>query len=221
MKKIRVVLADDHTMFRDGLRMILRGVEDIEIVGEASDGEEVLELVDGCTPDVVVMDVHMKKLNGVRATQLLMERSSPPAVIILTMSDQNDYLFEAIRAGVRGYYLKESDGETLIAGIRHAAAGKLMLDPALGHRVIQKFQQDVRLPSAQGLASLSERESEILCLVANGTSNAHIAETMELSEKTIKNQLSGIFRKLGLENRTQAAIYALRHGLVTLEELEL
>ena len=221
MRKIQVVLADDHTMFREGLRKLLRDVEDIEIVGEASDGEEALQIVEELQPDVVVMDVHMKRMNGVRTTQLLLERPSPPAVIILTMSYQNDYLFEAIRAGVRGYYLKESDAETLIAGIRHAAAGELMLDPALGQRVIQKFQQDARPIPSQGLAALSERESEILRLVASGTSNALIAESMELSEKTIKNHLSGIFRKLGLENRTQAAIYALRHGLITLEELEI
>lgn len=221
MHKIRIVLVDDHTMFREGLRTIFRGIEDIEIVGEASDGPEALELVAELNPDVVVMDVHMKRMNGVRTTQLMLERPMPPAVIILTMSYQNDYLFDAIRAGVRGYYLKESDAETLITGIRHAAAGELMLDPALGQRVIQRFQQDARPILSQGLAALSERESEILRLVASGTSNSHIAAVLELSEKTIKNQLSAIFRKLELENRTQAAIYALRHGLVTLEELDI
>lgn len=220
MAKIRVLLADDHTMFREGLRYLFARTPDIEVVGEAADGEDVLALLPDLKPDVIVMDIHMKKMNGLRTTQLLSRTPNPPAIIILTMSYQNDYLFEAIRAGAKGYYLKESDAENLISGIRQAAAGELVLDPALAQRVMQKLQQFPNASPEQGLTALSEREIDILRRVASGTSNADIATTMELSEKTIKNQLSIIFRKLGIENRTQAAIYALRHGLVTLEELE-
>lgn len=219
---IRVLLVDDHTLFRQGIRHILQSAAGLEVVGEAEDGEQACSLVDSLTPDVVVMDVHMPRMDGVRATRTLMQRDRPPAIIILTMSRQDDYLFEAIKAGARGYYLKDSDASELVEAIHQAAAGEMVLEPALAQRVLREFRQ---LSSGgtgpSGLSSLEDREIDILRRVAAGHTNQAIGDALGLSEKTIKNQLSMIFQKLRLDNRTQAAIYALRHGLVTLEELEL
>jgi two-component system, NarL family, response regulator LiaR len=217
---IRVLLADDHTLFRQGVKQILRSYQGIEVVGEAENGEEACQLVDELSPDVVVMDMHMPRMDGVRATRAIMQCNKPPAIIILTMSKQDDYVFEAIKAGARGYYLKDADYRALIEAIETAAAGETVLEPSLAQRVLREFRNPTGAHQrVTGLSALDDREIDILRRVAGGQTNQSIGEALQLSEKTIKNQLSQIFHKLQLENRTQAAIYALRHGLVTLEEL--
>jgi NarL family two-component system response regulator LiaR len=217
---IRVLLADDHTLFRQGVRQILRSYQGIEVVGEAEDGEEACQLTFELQPDVVVMDMHMPRMDGVRATRTIMQHTRPPAIIILTMSRQDDYVFEAIKAGARGYYLKDADSRVLIEAIETAAAGETVLEPSLAQRVLREFRNPTGAHQrVNGLSSLDDREIDILRRVAAGQTNQAIGEALGLSEKTIKNQLSQTFQKLQLENRTQAAIYALRHGLVTLEEL--
>lgn len=217
---IRVLLADDHTMFRQGIRHVLQAQEGIEVVGEAMDGEMACQLVSELRPDVLLLDVHMPKMDGVRATRAIMQGPKPPAIIILTMSKQDDYVFEAIKAGARGYYTKDSDVSLLLRAVEQAALGEVLLDPSMTQRVLQTFRQ---LPSSRaanvGVAALEDREIDILRRVAAGDSNQEIGVALGLSEKTIKNQLSFIFQKLNLNNRTQAAIYSLQHGLISLEEL--
>lgn len=219
---IRILLVDDHTMFRQGIRQILQAQEEFEVVGEAENGQQACELAADLSPDVVVMDVHMPVMDGVKATRALMQLEPAPAIIILTMSKHDDYVFEAIKSGARGYYMKDSDSAELIEAIHLAAAGETMLEPPMVQRVLRELRSISSGGGPQsGVALLDEREVEILRLVAAGHTNQAIGEALELSEKTIKNQLSAIFQKLQLDNRTQAAIFALRHGLVTLEELEL
>lgn len=221
-KAIRVLLVDDHTMFRQGIKYILLNNDevDIDVVGEAANGKQACDLVDELQPDVVVMDVHMKEMDGVRATRKIMDKPEPPAIVMLTMSKQDDYVFEAIKAGARGYYLKDSDSSELIEAIKLAAQGEMILSPELAQRVLREFRHITTTGDVKsGLASLGDREIDILRQVAAGHTNLAIANNLGLSEKTIKNQLSGVFSKLKIANRTQAAIYALRHGLVTLEEL--
>lgn len=219
---IRVLLVDDHTMFRQGIKYILVNNPDvnIDVVGEAANGKEACDLVDELQPEVVVMDVHMKEMDGVRATRKIMDKPEPPAIVMLTMSKQDDYVFEAIKAGARGYYLKDSDSSELIQAIQLAAQGEMILSPELAQRVLREFRHITTTGDVKsGLSSLGDREIDILRQVAAGHTNLIIANNLGLSEKTIKNQLSGVFSKLKIANRTQAAIYALRHGLVTLEEL--
>ena len=219
---VRVLLADDHTMFRQGMRQILsqRAKDSIEVIGEASNGREACEQVSKLQPDVVVMDVHMPKMDGVRATRNIMKAPNPPAVVLLTMSKQDDYLFEAIKAGAHGYYQKDSDVDDLILAITKAAKEEVILSPELANRVLQEFRYISSTGNTKtGLASLQDREIDILRHVAAGKTNLTIARDMGLAEKTIKNLLSIVFNKLNITNRTQAAIYALRNGLVTLEDL--
>lgn len=219
---VRVLLADDHTMFRQGMRKILKAKApgSIEVIGEAVNGLEACEQVSKLQPDVVVMDVHMPKMDGVRATRTIMKEPNPPAVVLLTMSKQDDYLFEAIKAGAHGYYQKDSDVEDLISAIEKAANEEVILSPELANRVLQEFRYISSTGNTKtGLASLQDREIDILRHVAAGKTNLTIAHDMGLAEKTIKNQLSIVFNKLNISNRTQAAIYALRNGLVTLEQL--
>lgn len=217
---LRVLLADDHMMFRQGIRSILDSQPDLEVVGEAENGEQACKLAAELQPDVVVMDVHMPKMDGVRATRTIMTNPKPPAIVILTMSKQDDYVFEAIKAGARGYFQKDGDAADLIDAIHLAAAGEMILSPELAQRVLREFRHLTSAGEVKvGLSALDEREIDILRRVAAGYTNDAIGKALGLSEKTIKNQLSLIFQKLKLENRTQAAIYALRHGLVTIEEL--
>lgn len=217
---VRVLLADDHQMFRQTMKNYLDNQDGIEVVAEARNGEEAFQQVTSLNPDVVIMDVHMPEMDGVRATRKIMELDSPPAVVLLTMSKQDDYLFQAIKAGAQGYHQKDEDVENLIGAIKLAADGEMMLSPEMAQRVLQEFRKMATSGSSKkGMSALGDREIDILRLVTAGYTNQQIAQTLGLAEKTIKNQLSIIFTKLELKNRTQAAIFALRHGLVTLEEL--
>ena len=220
---IRILIADDHTMFRQGLRRLLEAVPDFEVVGEASNGEEVCNLAATLKPDIVLMDIHMPHLDGVQATRYIAKHIEDIKVIILTMSREKDYVLEAIKSGASGYFLKESDVNDLIAAIRAVARGETILEPALAQRVLQEFRQNTpsRRRHSELLELLDEREIQILRGVAHGWTNQEIAERLGLSEKTVKNHLSVIFRKLQLENRTQAAIYALQKGLVPLDEISI
>jgi DNA-binding NarL/FixJ family response regulator len=217
---VRVLLADDHQMFRQTMSRYLNDQHGIEVIAEARNGEEALDKVKSLNPDVVIMDVHMPEVDGVRATRDIMELENPPAVVLLTMSKQDDYLFQAIKAGAQGYHQKDEDVANLIEAIRLAADGEMMLSPEMAQRVLQEFRKMATSGSSKkGMSALGDREIDILRLVTAGYTNQQIAEALGLAEKTIKNQLSIIFTKLELKNRTQAAIFALRHGLVTLEEL--
>lgn len=215
--KIRVLLVDDHTLVRQGLRQLLEIESDIVVVGEASDGSEVSARVQELQPDVILMDINMPIVDGVAATRQTLKEFPDIGIIILTMYRQDQYVFEAVRAGARGYLLKSSKSHEVTAAIRAVASGSALIDPMIAGNLLKEFQRLVPATSTGtgpgGLEELTERETEILKLVSTGASNKEIANALYLSEKTVKNYLSTIFRKLQLNDRVQAATYAVRQGI--------
>ncbi|APD08902.1 MULTISPECIES: response regulator [Thermus] len=216
---IRVLLADDHALFRQGLKSLLEAEGDFRVVGEAKDGWEAMRHALEAKPDVILMDIQMPGLDGVQATQAILKEWPEAKVIILTMYRQDAYVFEAVKAGARGYLLKDTDAQELIEAIRRVHAGEVLLDAELAGRIIQDFRAK-KEAQAPLHAELSEREVQILKLVAQGYTNLEIAAELGLSEKTVRNRLSEIFQKLHLNNRTQAALYAIREGLAQPEPEE-
>ncbi|HEY3284588.1 MAG TPA: response regulator transcription factor [Armatimonadota bacterium] len=217
MEKIRVLLADDHPLVLEGLSSILRAEEDIEVVGQARSGEELIRLTEELAPDVVLSDVRMPEMDGVEATRAIKARHPSVQVVILTVCEDESYIFRAVKAGALGYILKDVATNQLARAVRLAARGESMIDPAIAARVLQEFTKlSDRLESGSVYAQLTAREMETLRLVASGASNKEIAKALSIGEKTVKNHLSSIFAKLQVNDRTQALIYALRHGMVSL-----
>ena len=212
---IRVLVADDHDLFRSGLRGLLEGAG-LVVVGEASRGDEAVRAVGEFAPDVVVMDLNMPVLDGVHATREIVSSSPLTRIVVLTVSDQEEDVMDAILAGACGYLLKSSSIEQLVAGIHAAAVGESLVSPHIAAKVLQRLRAgSTDTASAETIrAELSEREVEVLKLVAAGLENAEIAAKLHISPKTVKNHLSNIFMKLQFENRIQAAVYAVRSGLV-------
>ncbi len=213
---IRVLLCDDQALVRSGFRMILEAREDIEVVGEAQDGAQALELARRRRPDVILMDVRMPRLDGVEATRRLAEAGSEARVLILTTFDLDEYVYEALRAGASGFLLKDVQPAQLVEAIRVVARGEALLAPTVTRRLLDRFAQ--ALPASPGepppeLSSLTERELEVLGLLAGGLSNAELAERLFLSETTVKTHVSSILRKLGLRDRVQAVVAAYQAGL--------
>jgi DNA-binding NarL/FixJ family response regulator len=213
---IRVVVADDQEMVRVGFRLLLDRVEGVEVVGEAEDGARAVEEVRRLEPDVVLMDIRMPHLDGLAATREVLEHSRGTRVIILTTFDEDDYVYDALRAGASGFLLKSSPPERLVTAIRTVAAGEALLDPAVTRRVIEEFgRQPVRgTATAPGLERLTERELEVLGQVARGLSNAEIAAELVVAEATVKTHVARMLAKLGLRDRVQVVVYAYEHGLV-------
>ena len=214
---ISVVLVDDQEMIRSGLRLILEAEGDIEVVGEASDGAAAVEVVRWRRPDVVLMDVQMPNVDGIEATRRIVAAATEPSprVVILTTFDLDEYVFEALRAGASGFLLKNAPAADLIAAIRVVAGGEALLAPAVTRRVIAAFGgRRAPAEAAKDLARLSEREREVLLLVARGRSNAEVARELTLGEATVKTHLSSLFAKLGLRDRVEAVIYAYETGLI-------
>jgi DNA-binding NarL/FixJ family response regulator len=214
---IRVLLCDDQALVRSGFRMILEEREDIEVVGEAEDGLQALELVRWRRPDVILMDVRMPSLDGVEATRRLVAAGTEARIVILTTFDLDEYVYEALRAGASGFVLKDAQPAQLVEAIRVVARGEALLAPTVTRRLLDRFAH--ALPSASGepppeLASLTERELEVLAMLASGLSNAELAERLFLSEATVKTHVSSILRKLGLRDRVQAVVLAYQAGLV-------
>lgn len=219
---IRVLLVDDHDLFREGLRELLQSQAEIEIVGEVSDGLQVERAVEETRPDVILMDVSMPVADGVSTTRALLARRPELGVIFLTMHAEEKVVFKAIEAGARGYLLKNARINEVAHAIRVVSSGASLIDATLATRVLQEFR---RLSTQSGKpetpAGLSETEVKMLRLVASGLSNKEIARRMCFAEATVKNRLSVIFDKLQVEDRTQAAIYALTHGIGPCGEDEL
>ncbi|MCX8061299.1 MAG: response regulator transcription factor [Anaerolineales bacterium] len=216
---IRVLIADDHRLFRQGLRHVFEGCKEIEVVGEAENGRQAVNLARRLKPDVVLMDINMPILDGVQATHLIGEASPTSRVIILTMYRQDQYVFEAIKAGARGYLLKDIDENQLIEAIFAVQRGEALIDPSLAARLLDEFRRLSSQISAQSeLEELNEGEMKVLRLVAQGADNKTVAERLNLSERTVANRLSEIYRKLHVNSRTQAALVALRKGWAKLEE---
>lgn len=211
MTPTRLLLADDHRMFRQGLRELLERKTTFEVVGEASTGREALELTARLQPDIVLLDIQMPDMDGVAVARQLAQTAPHVKLIMLTMYRHEQHLVEAIRAGARAYLLKDADAAELIDVIHRVARGELVLDPALTARVFDAVRR-----GGDGLPEpLTERERDILQLLAAGHDNRTIASQLHLSEKTVGNRLSEIFQKLGVTNRTQAALVAIQRGLIS------
>jgi DNA-binding NarL/FixJ family response regulator len=214
--KIRVLLADDQRLMRDGLRTLLELEADLEVVGEAENGRAVVDLAVDLHPDVILMDVRMPEVDGVEATRQLTTRLPECKVIILTTFDDESIIFEGLRAGALGYLLKDVSGAELAAAIREVYRGGALIQPSVARKVLAEFS---RLPAAQAPSPvlpgdiLTDREIEILKLVARGLSNKEIALRLSLTEGTVKNYVSGILQKLGVQDRTQAALKARELGI--------
>ena len=212
---LRVLLVDDHDLFRTGLRNLLEE-HGLAIVGEASTGLEAVRLVRELTPDVVVMDLNMPGISGVEATRQVTSFAPLTRVIVLTISDQDEDVMNAIVAGACGYLLKDASMDDLIKGIASAAVGESLISPHIAAKVLQRVRSTAA--DAEGAetirAELSDREIEVLKLIANGKDNAMIAGELHISPKTVKNHISNILMKLQIENRIQAAVYAVRSGIV-------
>jgi NarL family two-component system response regulator LiaR len=210
--QVRAVVVDDHDLFRRGLRGLLED-QGISVVGEAADGAEGVRLAVHSRPDVVVMDLNMPVMGGVEATRRLAEQAPETSVLVLTVTEDDEAAFDAIAAGAAGFLLKDASIAEIAAGVRAAAAGESQLSPRVAGGLVKRLREG-GAAAAEGETRLSERELEVLRLVAEGKENSEIAEALVLSVATVKSHVSSVLTKLGLENRIQAAVYAARRGLV-------
>ena len=212
---IRVLVADDQVLVRDGFRSIIEREPDLTVVGEASDGREAIGLTRSLRPDVVVMDIQMPGLDGLAASERLLAEADAPRILILTTFDRNEYVYRAMRAGASGFLLKDVRSGQLTEAIRTVALGEALLSPSITRRLIEDF---VRLPppgtGASGLPGLTEREADVVRLVARGLSNAEIAQELFLSTATIKTHINRVLAKLGLRDRVQLVVRAYESGLI-------
>lgn len=215
MAKIRVVIADDHAVVREGIKMILGREPDIEIVGEANNGREALELVAKTRPHVVVMDISMPEMGGVEATRRVKEAYPKVNVLALTMHEDESYVFQLLKAGASGYVLKRGAAQDLVQAIRSAARGEAFLYPSVARSVLADYLKRVEAgEDRQRFDGLTEREREILALIAEGLSNQEIAQKLYISIKTVQTHRTHIMEKLDLHNRAQLVRYAIRKGLI-------
>jgi DNA-binding NarL/FixJ family response regulator len=210
---IRVLVADDQSMVRAGFRMLLAGEEDIEVVAEASNGLEAIDKAARFKPAVVLMDIRMPELDGLEATRRILAADDAARILILTTFDLDEYVYEALRSGASGFVLKDDSPEQLLAAIRTVAGGDALLSPAITKRVIQKFARTPRPSPPKELDDLSEREREVFRLIAQGLSNAEIAQGLYISETTVKTHITHILQKLNLRDRVQAVVLAYQTGV--------
>ena len=215
---IRVLLVDDQELVRSGLTRILRRRDGFLVVGECEDGDQVVAAVDEYGPDVVVMDLRMRRMSGIEATAELRRRADPPPVLVLTTFDDDELLSGALRAGAAGFLLKDSPAEDVVRGVAAVAAGHALLDPAVTGRVLDRFRATpdaVPAAPAEAIEELTARECEVLELMGRGLSNGEIASTLVISEVTVKSHVGRIFTKLDLRDRAAAIVYAFDRGLVS------
>jgi DNA-binding NarL/FixJ family response regulator len=212
---IRVALADDHTLFRQGLRNLLEMEPDIEVVGEAVNGAQAQELARTARPNVFLIDINMPIIDGIAATREIVRADPSIGVIVLTMFPEDGYVIRAVTAGARGYLLKDAESVHVVDAVRTVAAGHSQIDPGMTTKLLQEFRRIAQQSGHESaLGGLTQREIELLRLIAGGRSNKEIAHELRLAESTVKNKLSVLFQKLDAKDRTQAAIYAMSHGLL-------
>lgn len=210
MELVRILIADDHTLFRDGVRALLHSIPDFQVVGEAATGEQVISQARALQPDVILMDLQMPGVNGIEATRRIVQTSPHIGILVVTMFQDDDSVFAAMRAGARGYILKGADQEEMLRAIRAAASGQALFGPEIAKRLMSFFS-GARSP--QIFPELTDREREILQLIAQGFNNPEIAERLAIAPKTVRNHISNIFSKLQVADRTQAIIKARDAGM--------
>lgn len=210
---IRVLIADDQALVRSGFAYIIDAQADMEVVGEAEDGLAAIELARHLDPDVVVMDIRMPQVDGIEATRRIIRAGSSAKVLVLTTFDLDEHLYAAMTAGASAFLLKDAPPEQLVAGIRMVAAGEALVAPAITRRLIERFVERGQ-PDSQLLATLTDREREILALVARGHTNGEIADGLHLADATVKTHVSRVYAKLGVRDRAQAVVVAYEEGLV-------
>ena len=213
--EIRIIICDDQSIVCEGLRAILANVPEIDVVGTASNGKELINLLPDLMPDIVLMDLKMPIMNGIQATKIIREQFPQIHVLVLTTFDTDEWVLDAIRSGAAGYLLKDTPKENLVEAIFDTVKGRGHIDPQVAPKVLSHVSQQPKLsmPDQKLLSELSEREREILQLLAQGYNNAEISQTLFLSDGTVKNYMSTIFGKLNVSDRTQAALFAVRAGL--------
>lgn len=226
MNRIRILLVDDHPLFRQGIRWTLEGQHDMEVVGEVSDGQGAIQQADFLTPDVIVCDINLPGMNGLEVTRILRRRHPQCAIIVLTMHQDDEQLFNSIRVGAAAYATKDISPEELVSMVRRVGHGEYLINenvlsrPFVASRVLDEFRELSQVDSATEsvFSPLTPREVEILDCVARGNSNKEIARLLSISDQTVKNHITSILRKLAVNDRTQAVIYALRHGWIKIAD---
>lgn len=219
MSKITVVIADDHELFRQGTRNLIENEEDIEVVGEAVNGKEAIEMVEKLKPDIVLMDISMPEVNGIEATKRIKIIRPSTAVIILTAYDNDKYISALLEAGAAGYLLKNVRGTELINAIRSVFTGESVLHPVIAQKVLSRFASDKGKHEPVQDIEISERELEILKLAAKGMSNQDIADSVFVSRRTVQTHLANIFRKMDVSSRTEAVLRSIKTGLLSIDDL--
>ena len=217
MEPIRVLLADDHTLFRKGVRTILEQMQGLEVVGEAANGQEAVTQARELVPDAILMDIKMPVISGIEATQNILKENPHIGIVLVTMFDDPESVFSGMRAGARGYVLKEAEPEELRIAIDAACRGEFILCPIIAKKVLEHFRKDPKPQSWKTpYEELTQRELQVLQLAADGLSNKETAAKLVISEKTVKNHTANIFSKLQVNDRTQAILHGLRRGLITM-----
>lgn len=211
--KITVLIADDHALMRQGLKQILELEEDIEVIGLAVDGEDTIRKSQRLKPDVILLDINMPQMNGIQALRRLKDMGTDSKVIMLTIHEDREYLFETINIGASGYVLKDAESASLIKAIRDVYNGESYIHPTLASALVKEYNKKGKIDDEYSKDRLTRREYEVLSLIAEGKNNREIAEDLFISEKTVKNHVSNIFKKIEVNDRTQAAIYAYKHNI--------
>lgn len=221
MTKIRILIADDHRVVREGLAAILKSRNDMDVVGEAINGFEVIEKTKALKPDVILMDISMPQMNGVEATRAVRKISPEIGIVVLTMHDDDATIFELVRTGVHGYLLKDADSSEIIQAIQSIYKGESIIHPSIARKILGEFSQlgpEQLKKAPRQMYNLSGREVDVLRRVAKGKTNKEIASELHLSEKTIKNHVRNIFHKMGVYDRTEAAMKGVQEGIIDLEQ---
>ena len=213
MDRITILIADDHTLFRRGIRKMLEDEEDLAVVGEAANGAEALQLVHEHVPDVVLMDIQMPEMDGIEVTRILYREMPHLGIVFITMYEDDEFVFRGLQAGGRGYILKDADPDTMLRAIRAVAKGESLLGPTIALKVMRQFS-GMEKANEVVVDKLTPREVEVLKQIAEGLSNREIGLRLSISEKTVKNHINNILSKLHLYDRTQATLYAIRSGIV-------
>lgn len=217
MKRIRILIADDHSMVREGLKQLLELEDDIEVVAQAGNGDEVIEKIAICAPDVVLLDINMPRKNGLEVLEYINANNIKANILVLTIHNEVEYLIKAVEIGVKGYVLKDSEADVLIKAIRTIYNGESYIQPNMAAMLFKKLNgEGDEKGSSKEVNKLTKREIEVLKLITEGMLNKEIAHSLNISEKTVKNHVSNIFKKISVSDRTQAAVYAIKNNIVNI-----